>query len=476
MTVGANGALLGQEQAHLRLQHLYEISKLFAGYEDIDQTVDPALSLINQTLQLRSAILTEAEGRHSRRVVWRAEGVSPEHLQAVKEYVEAAHSYLVGDAPTGPSDMSERPGKTALPWTAETEAKLGRRFIVMPLVVPHGPPFGTLALEGSRTLDKTDLIFVNAIANQLAIALDRNRAWQQDIIRRVRAEAGRLHAEAMGAAAERERAIAEGLREKSEALAADNARLYEQAQQAVHVREQILAIVSHDLRNPLGTILLTTGILAKKAVQENVVQKERRAGLPLAVGRIKRAAERMLRLIEDLLDFASIETGRLAITCEPQEPAAIIDETLASFESATHEKELRLTAEIQSGLPKIYCDRDRILQVLSNLVGNAIKITGEAGQITLRVEAHAEGVLFGVSDDGPGIAEEDLKHLFERYWRSGEAQYKGTGLGLAIARGIVAAHGGRIWVESELGLGATFWFTVPTVGGLGRAAGEPADA
>ena len=120
-----------------------------------------------------------------------------------------------------------------------------------------------------------------------------------------------------------------------------------------------------------------------------------------------------------------------------------------------------MTADVEPHLPKVYCDRDRILQVLSNLVGNATKATAEGGHITLRVEARGHELLFAVSDDGPGISEEDVKHLFERYWRSGEAEYKGTGLGLAIARGIVSAHGGRIWVESELGHGATFLFTVP---------------
>ncbi|HJX63449.1 MAG TPA: HAMP domain-containing sensor histidine kinase, partial [Polyangia bacterium] len=166
-------------------------------------------------------------------------------------------------------------------------------------------------------------------------------------------------------------------------------------------------------------------------------------------------------LIEDLLDFASIEVGRLALKRQPQDPGSIIQETLASFEGIAQDKELQLTADADPHLPKVHCDRDRILQVLSNLVGNATKATAEGGHITLRVEARGHELLFAVSDNGPGISEEDVKHLFERYWRSGEAEYKGTGLGLAIARGIVNAHGGRIWVESELGHGATFLFTIP---------------
>jgi signal transduction histidine kinase len=120
-----------------------------------------------------------------------------------------------------------------------------------------------------------------------------------------------------------------------------------------------------------------------------------------------------------------------------------------------------LTANVEPLLPKFDGDRDRILQVLSNLVGNATKVTAEGGHITLRVEARGHDLLFSVSDDGPGISEENGKFLFERYWRGVDATYKGTGLGLAIARGIVNAHGGRIWVESEPGRGATFLFTIP---------------
>jgi signal transduction histidine kinase len=199
-----------------------------------------------------------------------------------------------------------------------------------------------------------------------------------------------------------------------------------------------------------------------------------REELSRSVGRIRRAAESMLRLIDDLLDFASIEAGRLAIKRQPQDPGSIIHETLASFDGVATKKRLRLTARVEPNLPKLDGDRDRILQVLSNLVGNATKVPAEGGQITLRVEARGHDLLFAVSDDGPGISEENVKYLFERYWRSVDATYKGTGLGLAIARGIVSAHGGRIWVESELGHGATFLFTIPAADAADRRPDETA--
>jgi signal transduction histidine kinase len=336
---GADSQTASEVPAEQRLEHLYEISKLFASFENIDQTFDPALGIVAKALPLRSAVLIEAESGWSRMIVWSSEGQSVEQRRAVRAHVEAAYRYLVG---AGSTDLRELVGKTALPRPMDTDEHLGKRAIVIPLVVPNGPTFGALALEGARTLDETDLMFVNTITNQLAMALDRKRAWQADIVRREQAEQAQTYAEAMSAEAERQRARAEGLREKSEVLAAENAALYRQEQQAVRVREQILAIVSHDLRNPLGTILLTAAVLSQRAVPE-----ERRRGLPLALGRIKRAADRMHRLIEDLLDFASIETGRLAISREPHDPGGIIDETLASFENAAQENHLLLAAEVE---------------------------------------------------------------------------------------------------------------------------------
>jgi signal transduction histidine kinase len=437
------------DQAHRRLADLYDISKVFATFEDVAQPFDPALGIIARTLPLRSAVLIETHDGHTKMIVWTSEGQSAEQMTVARRHAEQAYQYLTGSASTETQGLSEQAGITALPRSAQLERDLPNRFIVIPLVVARRAPFGALQLEGARPLDKTDLIFVNAIANQLAIALDRERAWRRDITRREHAEEGRTYAEARGATADRDRIIAESSSDKYEALARENAHLYEQAQRAVRVREQILAIVSHDLKNPLGAILITADALAKKGA------------LPHAVGRIQRASHRMLRLIDDLLDFASIEAGQLALKRQPQDAGSLIRETLVSFEGVAEDKNLQLTADVAPDLPKIYCDRDRILQVLSNLVGNATKVTPTGGHITLRAEVGENELLFTVLDNGPGILEEELKHLFERYWRSGEVEYRGTGLGLAIARGIIVAHGGRIWAESEFGRGATFFFTVP---------------
>ncbi|MDB4979487.1 MAG: two-component sensor histidine kinase [Myxococcales bacterium] len=434
---------MAEEQTHRRFEALYEISKLFASFEDVAQMFVPVLEIATRTLPLRSAVLMESEFGGAKMKIWPSDGTDAQRMRDVTEHVEAAYAALLRAA------SPESPARGAAARPSSNEDPSEKRFTILPLVVADRPPLGALQLEGDQPLDTTDLVFASAIANQLALALDRDRSWRRDVTRREHAEARRTHAEARGAAAELQRVDAEKTSDKHAALAAENARLYEQARLAVSVREQILAIVSHDLRNPLGTILLTTAALAKKGT------------LPVEVARIERAAERMRRLIDDLLDFASIEAGHLAIKRQPQDSQAMLHEMLASFEDVARDNGLEVTGTVESPLPKAFCDRDRILQVLSNLIGNATKATPRGGHISLRIEASGNEILFAVADDGPGISEEDLRHLFDRYWRSDEVQYKGTGLGLAIARGIVTAHGGRIWAESELGRGATFQFTVP---------------
>jgi signal transduction histidine kinase len=451
----ARNALRAFAQADRRLLHLYEISKRFANFENVQETFDPALLIVIKTLPLRSAILIDAEEARGRMVVWAAKDHDEEKMRAVKQHAETAYTYLTGASSPKALELEEQAGRTAFPRQPAVAGDLAKSLIVIPLVVAHRPIFGALQLEVAVPLDRAALMFVNAIGNQLSIALDRNRSRRHEVMLRQQAEQERNRAQEKSAAAEKERAIAENLRDRYEAVAAENARLYEEAQQAVRVREQILAIVSHDLKTPLNTILMTSGLLEKG------VPDEQRGGLPRAVGRIQRAGRLMVRIISDLLDFASVQAGKLAINRDLQDVGPIIQETLASFESLAQEKRLHLTADVEPQVPKIYCDRDRLLQVLSNLVANAAKVTAEGGHVVLRVEDRQHEILFTVLDDGPGISKDDATHLFERYWRSGEAQYKGTGLGLSIAQGIVAAHGGRIWAESDLGRGAKFFFTVP---------------
>ena len=236
-------------------------------------------------------------------------------------------------------------------------------------------------------------------------------------------------------------------------LELDNARLYQEAQNALRARDRILGIVAHDLRNPLNVISMSAELLLDPAVLED--RKTRQVQL------ILRSAKRMNRLIQDLLDVARIEADRLVLQLEVQHPEKLLQEAADLNAALTLSKPISLTHSAIGELPGILADRDRILQVLSNLIDNSIKFTPAGGMVDLRVEPYEDGVCFQISDTGPGIAEEDIAQLFRPFWQAQAGSLEGAGLGLMIARGIVEAHGGRIWVESTLGKGSTFYFTIP---------------
>jgi signal transduction histidine kinase len=176
---------------------------------------------------------------------------------------------------------------------------------------------------------------------------------------------------------------------------------------------------------------------------------------------MRRAAERMNRLIHDLLDIKHIEQGRLSVDPRVEMMSAIVRETVEMLRPLADAQALALETEVPDELPKVLADAPRIQQVLSNLVGNAIKFTPRGGRITLRAESELSEVRLAVTDTGVGIPADQLPHVFGRFWQGARTDRRGIGLGLSIARGIVEAHRGRIWVESRLGEGSTFYFTVP---------------
>jgi PAS domain S-box-containing protein len=237
------------------------------------------------------------------------------------------------------------------------------------------------------------------------------------------------------------------------ALAVDNLYLYQSAREAVRARDQILAVVSHDLRNLLNPVSMNAAQLLEDTPAGSLARR------PLE--RIGRAVEQMERLIHDLLDVTSIEAGRLVLRMETLDPGDLITEVVESHRPAAERKSLRLEGAVPPGLPAVEGDRYRLFQVFANLVGNALKFTPLGGRITVGAERMGEReVRLFVADTGPGIAAEDLPHLFEAYWKSALHREPGSGLGLAIAKRIVEAHGGRIRVESEPGTGSSFSFTL----------------
>ena len=238
------------------------------------------------------------------------------------------------------------------------------------------------------------------------------------------------------------------------ATAIDNARLYDDAQRALRAREEILAIVTHDLRTPLAAVMTAASLLATADAMDPDADRIRQRAEA-----IQRAVQHMSRLVRDLTDLAQIDAGRLAIEKEVEDPGRLVCEAVETLEPVVRRGGGTLRCEVGADLPAVACDRERIVQVISNLVGNASKVG--AGSITVRVEPRQRELVFSVADTGPGIPAEDLPHMFDRYWRGRNADNKGTGLGLPISYGIVKAHGGHMWIESTVGAGSTFYFSIP---------------
>ena len=301
-----------------------------------------------------------------------------------------------------------------------------RALIAVPLVA-RDRVIGAITLIASqhrRPYGDDDVALAEEVAHHAAIAVDN----------------ALLYRDAQLAIAESQRARAE----------AEHA--YAEAKQAVRAREEILAVVSHDLRNPLSVI----GLALKHLHAE--VQPGSPRGKQL-LERAERGFSRMNRMINDLLDLSRIDSGGLTVDPSPQDLTTTVADAVELMRSLAMQKSLTLELEAPADRVTVSVDRDRIAQVLSNLIGNALKFTPAGGHVRVRLEPLPNEARVAVSDTGPGIAAADLPKIFERFWQ-GRRSAQGAGLGLAIAQGIVEAHGGKLWAESEVGHGSTFSFTV----------------
>jgi PAS domain S-box-containing protein len=232
-------------------------------------------------------------------------------------------------------------------------------------------------------------------------------------------------------------------------------RLLEAARRAARMRDEVLGVVSHDLRNPLSVVRMCVSTLLDDPPPPLETARE-------LVREMANSVDWMERLIQDLLDVASIEAGRLRLERRVLDATALFEEAVSLARSLADRTGPEVEATRAERLPGVLADPDRVLQVFANLVGNAVKFTPRGGRITLRATAEDHYVLFSVSDTGPGIDEAERERLFDRYWQAQRLGRRGgAGLGLAISRGIVDAHGGEIRVRSEPGKGSTFTFTLP---------------
>jgi PAS domain S-box-containing protein len=234
--------------------------------------------------------------------------------------------------------------------------------------------------------------------------------------------------------------------------------LHKRLQQAVKVRDDTVGVVAHDLRNPVSAVKMLSQTLLAGHDAESLP-----AGAREHIQLIRDASTQMDRLIQDLLDVTRVETGRLMVNLQPVTTLALIDAALGTLRPLVEQAGLRLRVNVPATLPSVNADPERIGQVLSNLIGNAIKASETRKPITVAAKVVDDDVEISVTDEGVGIKADDLPHIFDRFWQASPTgtRTRGAGLGLPIARGIVIAHGGRIWAESQIGRGTTVRFTLP---------------
>ncbi|MCM2349390.1 MAG: ATP-binding protein [Bacteriovoracaceae bacterium] len=238
------------------------------------------------------------------------------------------------------------------------------------------------------------------------------------------------------------------------ALSIRNAKLYREEQEASKMREDVLAVVSHDLKNPLSFIHLVAQMIQRSENPDKDKIKEFGT-------KIGKAAEQMQVLIHDLLDFAKLKSGTLSVEKRPVSFGEVIAMVIDQLKLQAENKKQTLTINLYPDLPEIDADPYRMAQILTNLLDNAIKFTPEGGEVMLWATKGEEGILVTVSDNGPGIEADQLPNIFEKFWQAKRTKHMGSGLGLAIVKGLIEAHNGKVWVESRVGKGASFSFSVP---------------
>jgi PAS domain S-box-containing protein len=242
-------------------------------------------------------------------------------------------------------------------------------------------------------------------------------------------------------------------------IEAVSAQLVRDLQSAVAARDEVLAIVSHDLRNPVNAVKMLSSAILRPGAHGDLPPEVKEYASTMV-----RAAQQMDALIQDLLDVTRIESGRLQILPQAVPLGALVTRTFETLAPLAGDEGVALRSTIPAGLPAVDVDAGRVMQVLSNLVGNAIKYTPEGGSVTLSASRERDVLRVSVADTGVGILAEELPRVFDRFWQSKRTNRSGAGLGLTIARGIVRGHGGRIWMESTPGEGTRVYFTLPIVG------------
>lgn len=242
------------------------------------------------------------------------------------------------------------------------------------------------------------------------------------------------------------------------AIALDDERMYREAMEAARAREELLQVVSHDLRNPLSAVLLKAAQITR--LLRNAEGADNARILRSAEG-IAEASKQMRHLIDDLTDLSRIDTGnRLHVDVRPGEAVELARTAIEAHRPLAAARNVNLMADLPDERIPLACDGERVQQVFANLIGNAVKFSQDGGTIVVRAAKSDSEAVFSIADNGPGISPEHRRLLFNRYWQA-KLMKEGLGLGLYVAKGIVEAHGGRMWLQTETGVGNTFHFSLP---------------
>ena len=426
--VPASGARRLPPEAHEFVANINEISKHLATFEGLGKTFPEILAIAAKTVPIRSALIIEARSGTLHSTVWHPPGAVVEAIDAAQAHAQAAFAYLtrLGVDATRHFNANKTLEKVALT-TAGLETGVSSSLkdaIVLPLVVDHHPIFGVLLWQGITPADEASLAFINALANQLAVALDRQflREAQSDLIRREHA-----------------------------------------AEEANKAKSAFLANMSHEIRTPLGAILGFSELLASPDVP--VEQRTHFATT------IKRNGALLVQLIDDILDLSKVEAGKLDLHKARISLPGLMAEVTALLSLQARQRGISFKVSYTNDIPDtIYADPARVKQILINVIGNAIKFT-DHGSVTVKVQRQPPPkgwdfgkVAFVVTDTGVGISAEDATRLFQPFMQSDGTttrRFGGTGLGLVLARRLANAMGGDIVLtESAPGKGSTFTITI----------------
>ena len=406
----------GSDAAPQRLRFLAEASRLLAESLDYEATLKTVARLAVPDIADWCVVdLLQPDGALARVAI---EHRDPVRLEVARRLQQRFPPRV--DATSGPASVTR---------TGQTEFAAHIADAILRQIAPEPERYRLLSELGMNSYISVPLATRDRVLGSITFFTEATRVFNEDDV-----------------------LMAEDLARRA-ATAIDNARLYDEARKAVRSRDDVLAIVTHDLRTPLSAIMTAASLQLSAPADEDGVRMRSRAET------IQRSAQHMNRLIRDLTDLGQIDAGRLAIERTLQDPSPLVRHVIDTLQPVAARQCSNIAMRVVGTIPPIACDGDRVIQVLSNLASNAIKVG--APSVNIRVEARAADVLFTVSDTRPGIAREDLPFMFDRYWRATGTHYKGTGLGLPIAKGIVDAHGGQIWVESEVGGGTQFFFTLP---------------